>query len=372
MLFDVLIKFRTKVIALTADIEKAFLQIGIKQEDRNFLRFLWYDDPQSAYRSVVQLRYAHLPFGLRPSLAVLGSVLLKHVSSYQEKNPETGKVLKGLFVDDLSTGGETVDKAYEIYQLAKQVMKEGNFNLRKWNSNSKELIELIRKPECEVTTRGSDPELSEEDQSYVQSCIGLSTENETVKILGLHWNSSSDEICYHFMEIAELAKTIPATKRSLLKLTAKIFDPLGILSVFTVKMKAMFQSLCIQKVAWDEELPGSVRLEFNAFLFKLQQLSKVRIPRCLFNELSIRSFQLHGFSDASEQAYACVVYLRTEYENGQVDCRIITSKARVAPIKQVTIPKLELMGALLLAELMHTICTVLLQELDPEKITSFY
>eukprot|EP00795_Rhopilema_esculentum_P012833 gene12833-3574_t len=137
------------------------------------------------------LRYARLPFGLRPSPAVLGSVLLQHVSSYQEKNPEIVKVLKGLFVDDLSTGGETVDKAYEIYQQSKQVMKEGNFNLRKWNSNSQELIERIRKSEGQATTGGSDPKLGEEDQSYVQSCIGLSADNETVKILGLHWNSSA-------------------------------------------------------------------------------------------------------------------------------------------------------------------------------------
>ena len=77
----------------------------------------------------------------------------------------------------------------------------------------------------------------------------------------------------------------------------------------------MFESLCIQKIAWDEELQGSARLEFNAFLFKLQQLSKFRIPRCLFNTLSIHSIQLHGFLDASEQAYACVIYLCTEYEN---------------------------------------------------------
>eukprot|EP00795_Rhopilema_esculentum_P016500 gene16500-7918_t len=200
--------------------------------------------PGSCLRAVL-LRYARLPFGLRPSPAVLGSVLLQHVSSYQEKNPEIVKVLKGLFVDDLSTGGETVDKAYEIYQQSKQVMKEGNFNLRKWNSNSQELIERIRKSEGQATTGGSDPKLGEEDQSYVQSCIGLSADNET-----------------------------------------------------------------------------------------LQQLSKVRIPRCLINGLSVRSYQIHGFSDASEQAYACVVYLRTEYENGEVDCRIIVSKARVAPIKQ--------------------------------------
>ena len=131
----------------------------------------------------------------------------------------------------------------------------------------------------------------------------------------MHWNSLSDEICYNFTEITELAKTIPATKCSLLKLTAKIFNLLGLLSVFIIKMKEMFESLCIRKVAWDEELQGSARLEFNAFLFKLQQLSKFRIPRCLFNKLSIHSIQLHGFSDASEQAYACVIYLCTEYEN---------------------------------------------------------
>ena len=86
----------------------------------------------------------------------------------------------------------------------------------------------------------------------------------------------------------------------------------------------------------------------------------------------VLEFPTHGFSDAREQAYACVIYLRTEYENGQIDCRIIALKARVAPIKQVIIPKLELMGALLLAELMDTIRTALLEELDLEKITSFY
>ena len=121
MLFDVLLKCRTTVIVLTADIEKACL-----------------------HRSIVQLRYACLPFGLQPSPAVLGIVFLQHLSSYQEKSPEIVKALKGLFVDDLSTGGETVDKTYGMYQQAKQVIKEGNFNLHKWNLNSKELIEHIR------------------------------------------------------------------------------------------------------------------------------------------------------------------------------------------------------------------------------------
>ena len=157
----------------------------------------------------------------------------------------------------------------------------------------------------------------------------------------------------------------------MLKLTAKIFDPLGILSVFTIRMKVMFQTLCLQKVSWDEVLQGSARLEYMAFLSKLQQLSKVRIPRNLFRGQNARSYQLHGFSDASEQANACTVYVRIEYENGEVETKIVASKARVAPVKQLTIPKLELMGAVLLSELMDTIHKELLQDLDSEQLECF-
>ena len=337
MLFDVLVKFRAHVIGITADIEKAFLQIEIRPEDRDFLRFLWFDDIGSAEPTVVQLRYARLPFGLRPSPAVLGSVLREHVSSYQGENPETVKVLKGLFVDDLSTGADSVENAYKMYLESKQILQEGKFNLRKWNSNSKELLERIQETERAIgknETGDSNPGVSEDDQSYVQASIGLNTGKETVKILGLNWNTESDEFCYDFSEIIELAKSLPVSKRTLLKLTAKIFDPLGILSVFTVNMKAMFQSLCIDKVSWDEELQGNARLEFNSFLCRLQQMGKVRIPRCYFSlHNEVRTYQIHGFSDASEKAYACVVYLRTEYKNGFVESRIIASKAKVARLR---------------------------------------
>ena len=182
LLFNVIVKFTTNAIALTADIEKAFLQIGIQTADRDFLRFLWYDDPFAANPSVIQLRYTRLPFGLKPSPAILGSVVLQPVSSYQQEKPETVKVLQSLFVDDLSTGAKTVDKAFAIYQESNQIMREGSFNLRKWNSNSKELIERIREIEGgNDNSIGPESKVSEEDQSYVQSCMGLNAESETVK-----------------------------------------------------------------------------------------------------------------------------------------------------------------------------------------------
>ena len=99
-------------------------------------------------------------------------------------------------------------------------------------------------------------------------------------------------------------------------------------------------------------------------LSKLKQLSCIRIPRCYFSNNDVLYYELHGFSDASEKAYACVVYMRTEYSNGFVDTRIVASKATVASIKKPTIPNLELMGALLLAQLMNTIHKVLVDELQ--------
>ena len=117
----------------------------------------------------------------------------------------------------------------------------------------------------------------------------------------------------------------------------------------------MFQELCLRGVQLDKELRGEDRLEFNLFLSKLKQMSFVRIPRCYFSNNDVFYY---------EKAYACVVYMRTEYSNGFIVTRIVASKARVAPIKKPTIPKLELMGELLLAQLMNTIHEVFADELQ--------
>ena len=367
LLFDVMVRFRVHTVALIADIEKAFLQIEIRPEDRDYLRFLWLDDVSVDKPAVIQLRYARLPFGLRPSPSVLGSVIKAHLTSYEQSNPEVVKVLRQIFVDDLSTGANSVEHAFDIYQKSKEIMSAGSFNLRKWNSNSKELLCKIAREERQIgglESRQSEATLTEDEQTYAKASIGLSSAEDQVKILGLRWDTDSDEFCFDLTEIVVLARTLPITKRTLLKLTAKIFDPLGVLSVFTVDMKIMFQELCLRGVQWDEELRGEDRLEFNLFLSKLKKLRNVRIPRCYFSQNDVVHYELHGFSDASEKAYACVVYMRTEYSNGFVDTRIVASKARVAPIKKPTIPKLELMGALLLAQLMNTIREVLVDELQ--------
>ena len=164
---------------------------------------------------------------------------------------------------------------------------------------------------------------------------------------------------------------MPATKRSVLQFSAKIFDPLGVLSPFTTQQKILFQRLCIQAVNWDDPLEDELLRKWNQLPRELLALSEVRIPRCYFSfQKTTLLYQLNGFSDASEKAYAAVIYLRIVYTDGSVDNMLVSSKTRVAPIKRQTIPRLELLGALILARLMNT-TYLALQPLIRE-LRSFY
>ncbi len=179
---------------------------------------------------------------------------------------------------------------------------------------------------------------------------------DVVNVLGTKWDCKTDELCFNLSSIVEYARTLPVTKRSLLKITAKIFDPLGLLSPFIVRLKCLFQVVCVEKMGWDDPLEGNVLDEWNRAIGELECLNAVRIPRCYFDSQSPPTeTQMHAFSDASNTAYAAVVYTRSSYENGNVQVRLVASKSRVAPIKKQSIPRLELLGAVILARLVNTL-----------------
>ena len=168
-----------------------------------------------------------------------------------------------------------------------------------------------------------------------------------MKVLGIYWDVIQDEFHYDLSELIKYAEALPATKRSVLTLSAKIFDPIGLLTPFTISMKILFQDLCIEKVNWNESLEGEALAKWNSFINDLNTLKNIRVPRCYANssltQSTVCSYQIHGFSDASERAYAAVVYLRTEFSNGETQVHIVTSKTRVAPIQRQSIPRLELL-----------------------------
>ena len=182
-------------------------------------------------------------------------------------------------------------------------------------------------------------------------------EKSEVKILGLNWDTMSDELRFEFVSVMEYLKSLPPTKRSVLKLSAKLFDPLGLLSPFVVNMKIWFQKLCVDKVNWDDRLEGTMLAKWNHHFNEFSSLAKLNIPRCYFvREKKPVCRQLHGFSGAPEQAIEAVVYLRTVYEAGDVDVQLIASKTKLAPLKKQSIPRLELIGTYILSKLVDTVC----------------
>ena len=226
-LFDMLVRFRSNPITITADIEKAFLMVGINNEHRDMLRFLWFDNPFSDDPATVVLRFNRLMFGLRPSPSILGSVIQHHLHSYKKSEPEMAELLsKAFYVDDLVTGEKSVSKAFDIYERSKEIIAASEFNLRKWNSNSKEVMDRIERVESKCVSQREQVVSGDDDESFAK----LSTSQETgtgdaVKV-GVRRNTCSDTISFDFSELQDYANLLPITKRSLLKVVAKILDPL--------------------------------------------------------------------------------------------------------------------------------------------------
>lgn len=190
-LFDVLVKFRLNPIALTADIEKAFLMISMNKSSKDLLRFLWFNDPTVVHPDVVQFRLCRLVFGLRPSPSILGSTICYHLDFCEKLNPELREVInllrERLYVDDFLGGADSVKRAEEIYQESMEIMRKGGFNLRKLNSNSKEVLQAINaseKPPCEENFKPA--EFTQEDESYAKATTGPTTKKANLsKFLAL-------------------------------------------------------------------------------------------------------------------------------------------------------------------------------------------
>ena len=374
LIFDTLIRFRVHKIAITADIEKAFLQVGIRGGDRDVLRFLWFDDVLKENPEIIQYRYCRLVFGLTCSPAILSETIHKHVSQFRESNPEIVNILMRLYADDMSCGTDTVEEAINIYKTSKEILAQGGFNLRKWNSNSKAFLNEIKSDDSKPTSLDiKENKISEDDQSYSQFAVGNSNEVGSSKVLGVSWNSNQDTFCLDLSRVAIFAQSLPPTKRSVLRISAKIFDPFGYLCVFTINLKAFFQQLCVDKLNWDDDLQGQHRKTYDTLLSELPLLQNITISRCLFkHDKVVKNVAIHGFSDASERAYAAVVYLKIEYESGEVDIKFVASKTKVAPIKKQSIPRLELLGACLLAKLAQNIQTTLQDELRCNTIQTYF
>ena len=315
---------------------------------------------------------------------LLNATLKHHIEKYAIGFPEIcSKLMSSLYVDDVNAGGNTVDETFELYQQSKRIMKEGNFNLRKWHSSSSELLKKIASAE-EIESRKSveNPHISEEDETFASTTIGKNVllETTTQKILGLNWDSKENTIVYNFFSLAKLHTEEPVTKRNVLSLIAKIFDPLGLITPITTMLKVFMQKLLEIKLDWGEPLPTTLQSEWACLITDLESIGNLSVPRYYFGDLQGKpdKIELFGFCDSSETAYAAVVNAKITSQ-GRTSVKLVMSKTRVTPLSRPTIPRLELLSCLILARLINSvkdalspICEVEISQCWTDSITAKY
>ena len=190
---------------------------------------------------------------------------------------------------------------------------------------------------------------------------------ETAKVLGIQWNVCLDQLEFDMGEVARAMEELEPSKRNLVSIAARFFDPLGVVSPVSVLFKIFCQQLCVAKVGWDQPLTDQTLVRWKQLLAMLKGAKTITVPRCVYCSMSLGRARLVGFCDASAKAYAAVVYLQLE-DGESVGVRFLASKTRVTPVSGTTIPRLELLSALLLAKLLTSIRDVLqtiLQLEDP-------
>ena len=241
---DVLMRFRYHQVALVADIEKAFLMVQVANADRDVLRFLWIDDPSSEDPNIVLKRFNRVVFAVTSSPFLLNGTVRHHVSNYEAEDPQfVNDFLSSLYVDDFNGGKDSVPEAFQLYTKAKSRMKEGGFSRRKWISNSEKLMQWIDHEEGVPIMEAST--VSEDDKTYTQTQLGANNSSISCerKILGLNWDIVKDTFMFYFDWLVQFARELPLNKRSVLKVVAKLYDPLGLISPLFITVKALFQDL---------------------------------------------------------------------------------------------------------------------------------
>lgn len=337
-LVDVLLRFRLYPVALTADVSKMYRAIELTDDDKDLHRFVWRSHPDAVLKDY---RMTRITFGVSASSFAANMAVKKNALDYSHEFPMAAQVVnESFYVDDCLTGAADFESALLLYQQLTALFDRGGFVLRKWNSNDPFVVEQI-------------PE-DLRDSRKVQT---LSEETSYSKTLGIEWNVATD----HFrLNISNSPSVTEVTKRNIVSDVAKVFDALGFFSPATVKMKILLQRLWETKLDWDDPVPDSLLEVWSQWRMELPSLATIHIPRCYSPVgFSLSSMQLHGYSDASEEAYAGVVYLRLVDSTGRVHTTLVMSKTRVAPIKRLSIPRLELCGAQLLTKLLCLVKRVL-------------
>lgn len=333
---SVLSCFRERRVGFGGDIEEMYHQLKIRREDRQAQRFLYRSHPDDAEPQIYVMDVA--TFGSTCSPCSAQFIKNLNAEEYACQYPEAATAItKRHYVDDYYDSADTVAEAAKLAKDVKLVHSKGGFHIRNWVSNSIEFRREMGEQNAATTVHLKDKTAG------------------TDRVLGVMWDTRSD--CFLFVTPSRSTGDHP-TKREILSCVMAIFDPLGLLSPFTVLGKILVQDLWRTGCDWDAPIDEESLCKWKDWTQQMTKMENVRIPRAYFDNATtsqLHDIQLHVFTDASESAYGSVAYFRAVVD-GDVRCTLVMSRTKVAPLKQLTVPRLELQAAVMGARLAKTVC----------------
>ncbi|KXJ77601.1 hypothetical protein RP20_CCG007077 [Aedes albopictus] len=339
---EVISHFRERPVAFGGDIAEMYHQIRVRPDDRSAQRFLYRANPEDAPQVFVM---DVLTFGSTCSPSSAQFVKNLNAEQFMSEFPDAAcAIIRRHYVDDYFDSANTLEEATERAKGVKYIHAKGGFCIRNWVSNRREFLEEMG-----------------ETKACLKVPFTMDKDYEYERVLGIVWEPLYDEFSFAASSAAEFSrKSIDGehpTKRMVLSSVMALFDPLGLLSPFTVRGRMLVQDLWRTSCGWDEEIDDVSFQKWQCWSTLLLEVETFKIPRSYFGESKtdeIEDLQLHVFTDASETAFGIVAYFRAVIR-GEVKCALVMSRSKVAPIKQLSIPRLELQGALLGARLARTV-----------------
>lgn len=350
-LVGVLCRFRKEYVAVMCDIEQMFFQFQVDPDQRDLLRFLWWENRNFGVEPVEYKMCVHL-FGAVSSPGCANFGLKQIATDYESElgSDVSNFVRKNFYVDDGLTSLPTDQEAVHLIERSREMCSKGGVRLHKFLSSSKEVLQHI----------------PPDDRAKGFENIDLLNDTLPVeRALGVQWCIESD--CFQF-RITLSDK--PLTRRGILSTVTSIYDPLGFISPVVLVGKQILQQLCADQTDWDSPISDLLKAKWECWRNDLHNLDSLRIRRCLkpdgFGQ--VVSTELHHFSDASNKGYGQCSYIRLVDDKQHIHCSLVMSKARVVPLKPVTVPRLELTAAVVSVK----IGAVLERELELKDATHWY
>ena len=328
------LRFRADPIAIQADVSKQFLNIWLHEDQRDYLRILWYDQNGK----LLVYRFKTITFGL--SDAPIQSVTcLQRLAKMTLEDPKSSEwdikaakiILKRFYMDDLLGGAKTVNGALQLIKSLVKILEKGNFKLGKFATNHPEVLKAI-------------PE--EHRSKFASVLLDTDPVNDPeikTKMLGVKWDPKTDT--FVFNQFGGLIDDNADTKRSVASILASVYDPISLITPWILQARKVLRQCHKASTPdrWDDPLTENVATAWHKWLSEIKLLHKVTFPRYFPND---KDTDYIIMTDASLEGFGCIAFARTRLANGTFDCNFVTSRSWVSKKDHTTIPRAELCSLL--------------------------